>query len=129
MSKRDKGGTSAKRTQTNLKKVLQKRNKYDELLGPQLAILGQLVTITNKLASMILEEGHHHIITLQNRDNHERQDISPLDKLYLKYCSETRATLRALGMNQDSRNGLPDGGGPDPYQAFLDDLRDDEEEQ
>lgn len=127
MSKKQEGGTAAKRTQTTIKKVLQKRNRYDELLGPQLAILGQLVTITNKLAGMILNEGHSHVLTTTNRDGHERQDISPLDKLYLKYCSETRATLRALGMNQDSRNGLPDDEAESTFEQLFNELRDGED--
>ena len=127
MTKKQEGGTTAKRTQTTIKKVLQKRNRYDELLGPQVAILGQLVTITNKLAGMILNEGHSHVLTTTNRDGNERQDISPLDKLYLKYCSETRATLRALGMNQDSRNGLPDDEAESTFEQLFNELRDGED--
>ena len=127
MTKKQEGGTTAKRTQTTIKKVLQKRNRYDELLGPQLAILGQLVTITNKLAGMILNEGHSHVLATTNRDGNERQDISPLDKLYLKYCSETRATLRALGMNQDSRNGLPDDEAESTFEQLFNELRDGED--
>ena len=88
---------------------LKRANRYSEELEPQLEIVVTLSDIIDAMKEEMLKPGYTHIVSVINQYG-EKKDINPNDTLFLNYIKTYQTALRALGVNQDSRQGLKTAG-------------------
>lgn len=127
VSSKTGGKTTATRQKKSLQRLLELTGKMTPDLAVQLDLLAKLTLITDRISVEILKPDFEHVIRVRNRDGNERQEIHPLDSLFLKYAAQTQLALRAAGMNRDTK---PSKGNcqPDGFDVLMSKLRDIDDE-
>ena len=129
----DSGGRKAKADATAMKRVggvksviiktLKKLGKYSADMNYQIETTAQLLVRCDMLKQEIFDRSHSCVNVETSREGNVRESVSPRERLYMDYLKQCQYSLRALGMNTDSKDHGK--GGTDGFDDFLNQFKND----
>lgn len=122
MAKKIKTDPRIKKIVAEITKTLKEENRYSPLLALQAEHTATLVVIVQALRSRLLSEEVPAIEEETTREGNTRYRQSPLYNLFAQYMDRLQDSLKALGMNVDSKPVKKEERG---INEFLNKFRDD----
>lgn len=104
-----------------LKKILKKKNVFDESMIPQIEICAKAWGLLSLIENEDLEAP---TIDQQSREGLSRTKANPAVKLYLETLDRYQRGIKALGLNYDSKSSVM-ASEPDGLSEFLKKLEED----
>ncbi len=98
-------------------RALKLAGKYSADMSYQVEATAQLIVRCEMLKQEIFDCEHDCVNVETSREGNVRESVSPRERLYLEYLKQCQYSLRALGMNTDSRVQMK--GGSDGFEDFL----------
>ncbi len=92
-------------------KLLKKQGKYTEELTYQADITARLLVRAEMLGGEMFADGYKAVNVEYSREGNERVTVNPKERLYLDVLEKAQRSLRALGMNTESKEYKSDSGG------------------
>lgn len=97
------GTQSAKRAFTNLVRTLKKEESYSAIYRSQMEIVSVLKVLFWRLAEELLDGNIECVEQITSREGNERYKQSPKWQLFIQILDRYQDSLKALGMNVDSK--------------------------
>ena len=97
------GRKDLKLTLSRIVKTLKKEGRYTPLLHLQAEHTATLLVLSRKMRDELLEGGVSFVEISTTREGNERAKQGPLYQLFAQYMDRLQDSLKALGMNVDSK--------------------------
>lgn len=104
-----------------LVKALKKDGKYSDGLKYQIDSVAQLMLRVDELKQEIFDRDHKCVNIETSREGNVRESVSPKERLYLEYLRQMQYSLRALGLNMDSK--VQKGTDNDGFDEFMKNMK------
>ena len=104
-----------------LVKALKKDGKYSDGLKYQIDSVAQLMLRVDELKQEIFDRDHKCVNVETSREGNVRESVSPKERLYLEYLRQMQYSLRALGLNMDSK--AQKGADNDGFDEFMKNMK------
>lgn len=105
-----------KHKRTYITKILKEQGKYTAELTYQVDIAARLLVKADILASQMVEPTYKAVNIEYSREGNERAIINPQERLYMDILRQAQNSLRALGMNTESKERTTDN---DTFSDFM----------
>lgn len=102
-------------------KVMKAANVYRDELAMQVQVAARLYVKIKEFEKEMSKDGYSPVSKWESREGAVRQAVNPLEELYSDYLSRYQQALKALGLNNDSKERKSQG--DDPLNSFLDKFR------
>lgn len=109
-----------KNKKTYLVKLLKNSGKYTAELTCQVDVTAQLLVRADILKQEIMAEGYSPVNVEYSREGNERFTINPKERLYVETLERVERSLKALGMNLNSKEHPTE---KDGFNEFMDEMR------
>lgn len=83
--------------------ILKRQKSYNPLLQYQAEHCASLMVIAQRIRAEIFDGGEDFVEEVISREGNSRAKQNPLYQLYLQYMDRIQDSLKALGMNVDSK--------------------------
>ncbi len=103
-------------------KTLKRQGKYATDMNYQIETTSQLLVRCDMLKQEIFDKEHSCVNVETSREGNVRESVSPRERLYMEYLKQCQYSLRALGMNTDSKDHGK--GGDDGFDEFMKSMKD-----
>ncbi len=104
-------------------KTLKRLGKYTADMNYQIETTAQLLVRCDMLKQEIFDKEHSCVNVETSREGNVRESVSPRERLYMDYLKQCQYSLRALGMNTDSKDHGK--GGTDGFDDFMSQFKND----
>lgn len=98
-------------------KTLKRLGKYTADMNYQIETTAQLLVRCDMLKQEIFDKDHSCVNVETSREGNVRESVNPKERLYMDYLKQCQYSLRALGMNTDSKDHGK--GGTDGFDDFM----------
>jgi len=105
-----------------LTRLLKKSSKYSPEMSMQVKLAAQLMVKLDNLAESTLDPDYSPTIKEISREGYERTVVNPMETIYMNCAKQVQSSLKALGMNFDSKS--KPGDGDDGFQDFVNSFND-----
>jgi len=106
-------------------KLLKKEGKYTAELSYQVELTATLLMRYDMIKKEIFSTTHKCVNVEISREGNTRETISPVEALFLKIHADLQRSLRALGMNTESKERRTDG---DDFGEFMKQMQENDDE-
>lgn len=100
-----------------LMRALKNEGLYSDGLKYQIDSVAQLMLRVEELKQEIFDRDHKCVNVETSREGNVRESVSPKERLYLEYLRQMQYSLRALGLNMDSKTQK--SAGDDGFDEFM----------
>lgn len=98
-------------------RVLKSNGTYSDGLKYQIDSVAQLMLRVEGLKQEIFDSDHKCVNVETSREGNVRESVNPKERLYLEYLRQMQYSLRALGLNMDSK--AQKSTGDDGFDEFM----------
>lgn len=108
-----------------LVRLLKKEGRYSAELSIQAKLTADVLVRLDVVKDKLFSPEHRMVMVETSREGNERKSVDPLELLYMRLLERAQLSLRALGMNADSkpRKDTADDG----FGAFMDAFKDNDQ--
>lgn len=107
-------------------RLLKQQGKYTAELSFQATVTAELMVKLDEVKDQMSLPGYQPIKIESSREGDRRESLNPLERYYVDVAKELTRSLKALGMNLDSKERKPD---TDGYTEFMSRFNDDGDEE